>query len=375
MRNHSKPVSLNIALLFLTFSASAQTGPHPSPGIWLQGPENHFFQVVRTQEGVGIKPSTIKTEMGTPTGTTYYPLTLTSVHDGIPESDLITSKDYGPAVLSSQWSRQNQVVKANYSNGLFSRLFLQKKAPRVLEEIEDALIDGYSNVFWIKRSLAGELRIFHQNARNAEIPLNQILFGSPIRKIRGSQDGHGIVVLLQTGLLLNVSIPEDGSLQVTELNRPDTYTILDFEVGPIEDSPSAFALISQGMDSRTGKISLQVHSFRPSKVVKPVALQYRDFLNRLQTLPFIAGLMGNTHATELTQLISVHPSQLNRFLQVQYEAQEEEIRLLIHRSNHQDGFLNANQVRRRVILDSRTPGLCRVYVLKNHGLSPDLYLN
>jgi hypothetical protein len=364
-----------ITLLFLTFSASAQTKAHPSLGIWIEGPDKQFFQITRTPEGTGIKPSTIKSEMGTPAGTTYYPLTLTAVHDGIPESDLITGKDYGPAILSSQWSLQNQVIRATYSNGIFSRYFLQKKVPRVLEKVEDALIDGYSNVFWIKRSLAGELRLFHQNARNTEIPLNQILFGSPIRKIRGSQDGHGITVLLENGLLLNVSIPEDGSLQVTELNRPESYSILDFEVGPIEDSPSPFGLISQGMDSRTGKILLQVHSFEPSKIVKPVALQYRDYLNRLQTLPFIAGLMGNTRAIDLNQLIAAHPSQLNRFLQVQYEAQEGEIRLLIHQSNTQDGFLNANQVRRRVILDSRTPGLCRAYVLKNHGLSPDLYLN
>ena len=251
------------------------------------------------------------------------------------------------------------------------------KAPEVLSAIEDAITDRYGNVFWVSPTLGGGFRIHHQNALNEQVPLNELVFGEKLRKVRGNPSGDGVLALLDNGQLLDIKVEEDFSLHVTRVNSLLKFNVVDFETGPIASDPHAFSLVMFGANAVNAKVGLWVKEGSSGAALRQVEMRYVDYFKREIEVPFIRHIYGNAHFTELDALIDRHPSELNKFLQYQYEVRQEEIQLLLHRSNN--GAVNPeddrNLIGRRVVIDHRVPGMCRFYLLSNYGLSPDVFLN
>jgi hypothetical protein len=320
-----------------------------------------------------ISPARMGLEHATRGGQVSYPMALTSTYDGIPERDPVGGHEYGPAGLISRFDSRNNRLWVYYSNGFYQRKKFNVQAPDFLPALEGALTDTHSNVFWISRSLNQEIRVFHENAIHRDLPLNELIFGAKIRKVRGDPAGKGIVLLLDDGRVLRVEVPEDFSLHVSTVNSIPEFKVVDLETGPLGKDPFEYSLVLFGADGATGHMGMRVYQANAIKKPYPVSLNWIDPFRRIQSVEYIKGLYGNVHAVELERLVDQHPSQLNRFLQFHYEVRQEEIQLLIRNANSNEKL--PIKVGRRVILDERAPGMCRYYMMSHYGLSPDLYLN
>jgi hypothetical protein len=308
---------------------------------------------------------------------TLYPLKLTADRDGFRESDPIQGVEYGPGGLVSEWNPERREFSANYTNGYHSRSFFKLKAPSFLGGVEDAITDQFGNVFWISETLGGGLRIHHQSAREQSIPLNELLMGEKVLKARGNPSGDGVLVLLESGQVLDVRVPEDFSLRVSKVNALSDFRAVDLEVGPLASDPHEFSLVLFGIETVSGKVGIWVKEGRAQAKAAKVKMSYVDAFKRTIEVPFISEIYSNTHFTELKHLLDRHPSELNRYLQYQYEVREEEIKMMVHRSNskEENPLDERNLIGRKVVIDPRAPGLCRWYLLSHFGLSPDLWLN
>jgi hypothetical protein len=331
----------------------------------------------KSPAGFSVKPVSLSSRVAMPAGMAVYPLKLTRSHDGIQESDPVSGEEWGPAGLVSEWSRDTREFTAQYSNGKVKRNFLRMKAPEVLNGVEDAITDLHGNVFWISETLAGGCRIHHENAFHPDIPLNEIIIGEKILKVRGNPSGDGVLVLLDGGQILDVRVPSDFSLQVSKVNSLSEFRAIDLEVAPVGSDPHVFSLVMFGAETVRGKVGLWIKEGSARAKLHPVRMSYVDPFGREIEVPFVRSIHGNAHFTDMRMLLDRHPSELNRFLQYQYEVQEEQIMLLLHRSNGSgvNPADDRNLIGRKAVFDRRKPGFCRYYLLSNFGLSPDLWLN
>jgi hypothetical protein len=386
-------------LVILGFSASGAregwAGPGPvdpmSRGVFIQDRHRGFFQVMKkVDDDPGILdafgkpifpkepefvivPTPIGKEHATPGGQTFYPFALTSTLDGIPENDPVSGREFGPAGLTSKFDPRTKTISVEYSNGFHRRKHFRLQAPEFITELEGAWTDAHSNVFWIRRSLNREVRIFHENALHRDLPLNELVFGGKVSKVRGDPGGKGLILLLEDGQVLRVEVPADFSLHVSRVNRLEDFRVVDLEVGPLGEDPFQYALVLFGAEGASGQMGLRVHTAAAIQKPHAVPLSWVDPFRRTQTVDFIEGVYGNVHEVGLERLLDRHPSELNRFLQFHYELRQEEIGLLLRNANTPGR--TPLSIGRRVILDERAPGLCRYYMMSHYGLSPDLYLN
>ena len=390
-------IRLGIVLLGLVLSTVARgdLSPPQHRGVFVSDAHQNFYEIIKIEpdpddvlRGIpgasqsktpyfSIKPVSLSFRVSMPSGMILYPLKLTSVRDGISESDPVSGAEHGPAGLVSEWNQDRKEITARYANGLVSRNFIKMKAPRVLGGIEDAITDRFGNVFWISETLGKGLRIHHENARNTEIPLNELLFGETVLKVRGNPSGDGVLALLESGQVLDVRVPEDFSLHVSKVNSISEFRAVDLEVGPVAGDPHDFSLVLFGIETNRGTMGIWVKEGSAQAKARNVKMSYVDPFKRTIEVPFISSIYSNTHFTELKHLLDRHPSELNRYLQYQYEVRQEEIQLLIHRTNSKEVDLTQDipSIGRRVVMDHRNPGLCRWYLLSHFGLSPDLWLN
>lgn len=388
---------LSSVLIFVCGVSFAGSRMNPgSRGVFLQDRHRTFYQVIeKVDEDPGILdihgrpifpkgpqyvilPTRIGLEHATPGGQTFYPMALSGTYDKIPERDPVSGEEFGPAGYASRWEPHTKTLSTNYSNGFYTRENFQIQAPDFIPGLEDAWTDSYSNVFWISRSLGGETRIFHENALNRNVPLNELVFGEKVRKVRGAPSGKGLVILLESGQVLEVRVPEDFSLHVTRVNDPSEFRVVDLESGPLGVDPFEFSLVLLGAGGKGGRLGVRVHQAGKIRTAHPVPLRYMDPFQRIIEVDFVEGMYGNVHEVELARLLDRHPSELNRFLQAHFELRQEEIGLLVRKSNSPDflpRLMSHRGIGRRVILDERAPGLCRYYMMSHYGLSPDLYLN
>jgi hypothetical protein len=394
MRNWIRRGWILLGIFSASFS-NAGNRPASHRGVFVSDARHAFYEIVKIESDAsdaeflipgthpskspyfGIRPVSLSSRVSMPSGMNLYPLTLTANRDGFPESDPVKGVEYGPAGLVSEWNSDRREFSAKYTNGFKSRDLFKVKAPAFLGGIEDAITDQFGNVFWISETLGKGLRIHHQSARDSSIPLNELLMGEKLVKVRGNPSGDGILALLESGQVLDVRVPEDFSLRVSKVNSITEFRAVDLEVGPLAGNPHEFSLVLFGMDALRGKVGIWVKEGSAQAKAMKVKMSYVDPFKRIIEVPFITAIYSNTHFTELKHLLDRHPSELNRYLQYQYEVRQEEIELMVHRSNSKEGnpLDERNLIGRKAVIDPRNPGLCRWYLLSHFGLSPDLWVN
>lgn len=327
--------------------------------VLIEGRREAYFELHQVPSrgplSFAVRPISLSRRLAIPGGFTAYPIRF-------PESDI---------GLISQWDSISRTFTARYGDDPRSRVLFRVQAPAELAQIPEAFTDRHQNLFWVAENIAGQKRLYHQNALASEVPLNEIWFREEIMKVRPSPSGSGVVVLLQNGQVLEVDVPPDFSLHVKAVNDPALLRVVDLNIGPLGDDPFHFSLVLFGIDSGTAEAGIFVEDARFSSGLVRVPLQYRDAFGRDLEVPMISAVHSTVVSTELRDLIVRNPSELGKFHQLQYQARYEEIRLRVQGAGAGRALIGG----RRVVLDAQNPGLCRLYLLSNYGLSPDLWLN
>ncbi|MBU6154616.1 MAG: hypothetical protein KGP28_09975 [Bdellovibrionales bacterium] len=350
---------------------SAQRVDPGSRGVFVENRDGRFFKVSKSRfGGYELVPIQLTQIHATPGGLTLYPASLNETYHNVFEYNPVSGEYLGPANLQSLWDGKTRTYKVAFFNGFERRPVMELRAPGILQDLTGAVSDLSRNVFWIQETLTKGIRIFHDHAELNKVPLNELVFGEKILKVLPSDTGEGILVLLESGQALRVRIRDDFALEVSRLNRLSDFRVFDLEVGPLGDDPFRFSAVLFGMAVDDGVAGVRVLDQR--KLV-PVPLRYLDPMNRVHEFNMVLSLTGNIHDVPLQKLVDRHPSELNRLNQANFELRQDEIRMRLRYSNSDEPL--KEKITRKVTYDPKAPGLCRFYLLKNFGLSPDLYLN